>query len=267
MATALFALDNHITPQNAVFYIGFLFNLLRILEMNLDPARDAAYLTGFFQAVHGKVFSEKHSILYMVLNYFFEPNYSEGPGKRQIKPSNSKICREFVKYLQTEGISPASLLLQFEVTKTASTVSLGEAMKFTSFSIENHLYQLKFLGNLYFNAKLTACSLSPAEEGFKYRILAGVVRHGLRVLKNIMHFEGWEGELEEARVEVGFETLGSSPADGLTILVGCSKTNPTIFIKKLSADPRKIETLEMLLESHKGDSTKIIEMLTTYYSS
>jgi hypothetical protein len=94
-----------------------------------------------------------------------------------------------------------------------------------------------------------------------------VVRHGLRVLKNIMHFEGWQGELEEARVEVGFEALSCNPTEGVTILMNCSKASPAIFIKKLSADAGKIETLEALLESHKADSTKIIEMLTTYYSS
>lgn len=75
-------------------------------------------------------------------------------------------------------------------------------MKFTTFSIENHLYQLKFLGNLYFNAKIAPTTAQM--EAFKYRILAGVVRYGLRVLKNIMYFEGWQNELEEARVEVGF---------------------------------------------------------------
>lgn len=82
MATALFILDNHITPQNAVFYIGFLFNLLRILEMNLEPIRDAAYLKDFFRAVHSRVYSQKHSVLYLVLNYFFEPSYGEGLFKR-----------------------------------------------------------------------------------------------------------------------------------------------------------------------------------------
>lgn len=61
-------------------------------------------------------------------------------------------------------------------------------MKFVAFSIENHLYQLKFLGNLYFNAKLIAGIQSAHCEAFKYYILAGVVRHGLRVLKNIMYF-------------------------------------------------------------------------------
>jgi hypothetical protein len=140
-------------------------------------------------------------------------------------------------------------------------------MKFVTFSIENHLYQLKFLGNLYFNVKLIAATQSVQSEAFKYYILAGVVRHGLRVLKNIMYFEEWQGELEDARVEVGFQTLTNHPAEGVKILVGCSKNNPDIFIKKLNEDAKKIEILETLLESQKSESTKIIEMLTTYYSS
>lgn len=61
-------------------------------------------------------------------------------------------------------------------------------MKFVNFSIENHLYQLKFLANLYFNTKLIAGTQPVQSEAFKYYILAGVVSHGLRVLKNIMYF-------------------------------------------------------------------------------
>jgi hypothetical protein len=57
MATALFSLEGHIHQQNAVFYIGFLFNLLRILEMNLDPIRDAAYLKDFFRAIHSRIYA------------------------------------------------------------------------------------------------------------------------------------------------------------------------------------------------------------------
>lgn len=68
-------------------------------------------------------------------------------------------------------------------------------------------------------------------------------------------------------MEVGFLTLTTNPAEGVKILVGCSKNNPQIFIKKLNEDPKKIEILETLLESQKSESTKIIEMLTTYYSS
>jgi hypothetical protein len=95
-----------------------------------------------------------------------------------------------VNYLESEHISVASLLMEFKVTKAAPTVTLGEAMKFTAFSIENHLYQLKFLGSLYFNAKLTTNSqiYTQADPAFKYCILAGVVRHGLRILKNVMYF-------------------------------------------------------------------------------
>lgn len=70
--------------------------------MNLEPFRDAAYLKDFFRAVHSRVYSQKHSALYLVLNYFFEPIYGEGGVKREIKPSQSKLCIEFVKYLQQE---------------------------------------------------------------------------------------------------------------------------------------------------------------------
>jgi hypothetical protein len=56
-------------------------------------------------------------------------------------------------------------------------------------------------------------------------------------------------------VEVGFQNLTVNPAEGLKILVGCSKNNPEIFIKKLNEDSRKIEILETLLETQKSEST------------
>jgi len=51
MITALFKLKNYINEKNAVFYMGFLFNLLRIIEGSMDSVRDRPYLDGFYQAV------------------------------------------------------------------------------------------------------------------------------------------------------------------------------------------------------------------------
>ncbi len=36
MLTALFKLEGYLTKQNAVFYLGFAFNLLRIVEFNCE---------------------------------------------------------------------------------------------------------------------------------------------------------------------------------------------------------------------------------------
>lgn len=83
MSTALFRLDNYIIEQNGVFYIGFLFNLLRMLEKNLEPARDSKYIRELFDAILSKVYSENHSVLFMVLNYFFEPSYHPTPDKKR----------------------------------------------------------------------------------------------------------------------------------------------------------------------------------------
>lgn len=73
--------------------------------------------------------------------------------------------------------------------------------------------------------------------------------------------------MEEARVEVGFETLQTKSAEGISILSNCSKAQPAIFIKKLSENPTKIQILEDLLEDKTIESIKIIEMLTIFYNS
>ena len=40
LAISLFSERNYITSSNAVFYMGLLFNFLRIIEVRMDPVRD-----------------------------------------------------------------------------------------------------------------------------------------------------------------------------------------------------------------------------------
>lgn len=116
-------------------------------------------------------------------------------------------------------------------------------MKFNSFPIQNHLYQLKFLANLYFNKPPTNNQNHQINQQFKFKILGGFVKYKLKVLGNIMHFRGWEGQLEEARIEVGFEILKTNPKEGVDILSNCSKIQASTFISKLDRDANKINIL------------------------
>ena len=75
MVTALFNLDNYITDKNCIFYMGFLFNLLRIIEGTLEPTRDRPYLDQLYGAIHSGLNSPNHAPAYLVLKYFFEPQY------------------------------------------------------------------------------------------------------------------------------------------------------------------------------------------------
>jgi hypothetical protein len=54
-----------------------------------------------------------------------------------------------MEYLTSEKIDVEALLLKLQVTKTHEPVTLTRAMKFISFEIENQIYQLRFLGNLF----------------------------------------------------------------------------------------------------------------------
>ncbi len=100
MATALFNLDDYLKEQNVVFYVGFFFNILRIIEMNFEKKRDADYLNNLFEAIYKRIYSKKHSPLFMVLNYFFEPNYGAKIfDSRVVEPSKCRLCLEFVQFL------------------------------------------------------------------------------------------------------------------------------------------------------------------------
>jgi hypothetical protein len=60
-------------------------------------------------------------------------------------------------------------------------------MKFQQFDIENQIYVLKFLGNVYLNLKLSDNKkLAEQKISLKTKILANVVKYDLRVFKNIM---------------------------------------------------------------------------------
>lgn len=73
MLIALFKHDSLINKQNAVFYLGFAFNLVRIIEFNVKEERDKEYLDELFKNIFVAIEKPSQSILFMVLNYFFEP--------------------------------------------------------------------------------------------------------------------------------------------------------------------------------------------------
>lgn len=80
-----------------------------------------------------------------------------------------------------------------------------------------------------------------------------------------MLLEGWSGELESAKVDVGFETTKENLEQGIQLLNDCVQSNPSMFVNKLSADLTKVAQLEDLLTTGKNHEA-ILNMLTTYYA-
>ena len=78
-------------------------------------------------------------------------------------------------------------------------------------------------------------------------VLGTVVRHKLRVFNNIMVWMNWTTSLEEAKVEVGFETLGSNVSEGIKLLYTCATQSRQVFVSKLSQNSEYISQLEDLL--------------------
>jgi hypothetical protein len=194
MLTALFKLEGYLTKQNAVFYLGFAFNLLRILEFNTQSERDKEYLNDFFAAVIEAVQKESHSILFLVLNYFLEPVCGEKTqqGVRDLKGSRSRLGRYFVDYLLESKTDVEALLTGLKVTKISQPVTMTKAMRFVNFELENQSYQLKFLGNLFVLLRSSQHpQLMTPSNKLKDFVLSTVIRHKLRVFNNIMVSEQW----------------------------------------------------------------------------
>lgn len=96
IATALFKLQEKLTKQNAVFYMGFMFNLLRIIEFSANPVRDREYLKAFFKALVGAIPNASYSVFFLVVNYFFQP----GSGPNELLGAKSKLSQYFIQFLE-----------------------------------------------------------------------------------------------------------------------------------------------------------------------
>ena len=135
MLTAIFKSSGLINKQNAVFYLGFAFNMVRIIEFNTELKRDKAYLDDLFKHILGAVTKPTHSILFLVLNYFFSPECGakEDKNTREFKGAKGKLAGYLLNYLNEHLIDVEQLLISLKVTKTGKEVTMTKAMKFISF--------------------------------------------------------------------------------------------------------------------------------------
>jgi len=134
MLTALFKHNDLINKQNAIFYLGFSFNLIRIIEFNVKLERDRDYLHNLFKHMLEAINKPSQSILFLVLNYFFEPNYEQSEERiRTILSPKVKLAQYLLEYLNSEKVDVEALLLKLNVTKVHEPVTMTKAMKFVSF--------------------------------------------------------------------------------------------------------------------------------------
>ena len=135
MLIALFKYDGLITKQNGVFYLGFAFNLVRIIEFNVKNDRDKEHLQELFKNILGALEKPGQSILFLVLNYFFEPHFSEKKEKteREILPSNTRLSEYFCNYLNEQQIDIEELILNVKIKKTSEPITMTKAMKIFNF--------------------------------------------------------------------------------------------------------------------------------------
>lgn len=246
MLTALFRLDSYLTKQNAVFYLGFAFNLLRIIEFNSEPSRDKEYINEFFKSVIEAISKPTHSILFLVLNYFFESTCTpkDQTGRRTLQGAKTKMSLSFYNYLIEFKIDVEQLLTSLKVKKTSASVTMSKAMKFVQFELENEAYQLKFLGNLYVLLRnYQHPQLITPSKKLKDFILGVVIRHKLRVFNNIMVSEQWTSDLEDAKIAVGFETIKDDAEQGINLLYECATKNRDVFVRKLASNNELITRL------------------------
>lgn len=74
-------------------------------------------------------------------------------------------------------------------------------------------------------------------------VLSTVVRHKLRIFKNIMIWMKWTNQLEESKIEVGFETLGNQANQGIDLLYTSATQSRQVFVSKLAKNNEYIAQL------------------------
>ena len=91
--------------------MGFMFNLLRILEFSVEPTRDRDYLRALFRALVAALPNATHSLYFLVLNYFFQHSQNNA----QLTPAPTKLASLFVNFLREEGIGLEQLLQSLKI--------------------------------------------------------------------------------------------------------------------------------------------------------
>lgn len=109
-----------------------------------------------------------------------------------------------LRYYKETGIYAhhlKSLFVQKLPPPNTKCFTLKEAF-FNELDITSHIYQIKYIGNLYLNLLLEGIRVSDLR--IKEYILKGYVKDRLRVFKNILILEGWKEELDRMKFEVAF---------------------------------------------------------------
>lgn len=125
--------------------------------------------------------------------------------------NQSRVCKMLVEYYLTHKNSSFMQCVNGEVEWESSCeevekgVSLSSVLTLETFNIHNQAYQLKFMGNLFLNLRVSGCpeliTLNPSMQSFMLKVF---VKYNLRVYKNIIIVEGLVGELEKTKIDVGF---------------------------------------------------------------
>ena len=69
----MFRNSDYLTEENAVFYMGMLYNLLLVLENK--SSLNGKTLEVLFRAIDEKIYDSNYSVLFMELNMFMEVSY------------------------------------------------------------------------------------------------------------------------------------------------------------------------------------------------
>jgi hypothetical protein len=85
MAKALFTKENYLNDNNIVFYLGLLFNLLKIIENNLKNKQTQSRIHELIEAFDNRIENEDYSPLMIVWNFFLSPRYHRQGKQTKIK--------------------------------------------------------------------------------------------------------------------------------------------------------------------------------------
>ncbi len=98
LAIELFRRDNYLNQSNVYFYLGLLYNLLKIIENNINIRHNKDKVQEFVQTVDKRLQDKEYSSLFIVLNFFLSPRYTKTHSSCVIKKPESALSQHFANY-------------------------------------------------------------------------------------------------------------------------------------------------------------------------
>lgn len=162
LIVSLFTIESRVKRENSCYYIGLLSNLLCLFDVRINVYSEGLkkrLIKSLVNAIDNRLLTGASPSLFIALAHFMEPNYDElrkNGRPVDVAAESRKLKSHILRYYAETGTSlePLKALPLQKAPKPGSrSMILSEAF-FHEIDVDTHIYQIKYLGNLYLNMYL-----------------------------------------------------------------------------------------------------------------